>query len=107
MSKTALPQSFKLLDDNKTEIKLRSEKLLRRIFGVLGQQVFDACPTSKLPRVTGLCGGGPPAKGSMGAGATGQPTTQSSATTSKKEFGTGTFGANGNQLQLNIRSDRS
>jgi len=37
LSKTALPQSFKLLDDNKTEIKLRSEKLLRRIFGVLGQ----------------------------------------------------------------------
>lgn len=98
MSKTALPQSFKLLDDNKTEIKLRSEKLLRRIFGVLGQQVFDACPTNKLPRVTGLCGGGPPAKGSMGAGATGQPAAQSSATTSKKEFGTGTFGANGNQL---------
>ena len=93
-----LPQSFKLLDDNKTEIKLRSEKLVRKIHGVLGQQVFDACPTSKLQRVTDICSGGPAAKGSMGAGANGQPTNQSSITTSKKEFGTGTFGANGNQL---------
>lgn len=44
MLKTILPISMKLLDDNRNEVKLKTEKLLKSLFQVLGQQMIDACP---------------------------------------------------------------
>jgi len=43
--------SMKLLDDNRNEVKLKTEKLLRNLFQVLGQQMIDACPQTKLQRL--------------------------------------------------------
>jgi hypothetical protein len=34
--KTVLPASFKLLDDNKNEVKQRSEKLFKKLYSIMG-----------------------------------------------------------------------
>lgn len=101
LHKSLLPQSFKMLDDTKPEVKQRSEKLIRKIFTIIGHQLLDACPKNKLQRVTDICLGAQPAKG---ASSIASSSNQANAGGSKKEFGTGTFGASGNQLQLNSRS---
>ena len=36
LTKTVLPVAFKLLEDNKNEIKSRSERLLRKLYSIIG-----------------------------------------------------------------------
>jgi len=74
-----LPISFKLLDDNKNEVKQRTEKLLRKLYAILWQQVLDACPQVKLQRVCDIC-----LKNGM------------AGTNSSGKASSGGFGANGN-----------
>ena len=42
---------YKLLDDSRNEVKLKTEKLLKKLHFLLGQQVIDQCPSNKLQRV--------------------------------------------------------
>ena len=42
---------YKLLEDSRNEVKLKTEKLLKKLHFLLGQQVIDQCPSSKLQRV--------------------------------------------------------
>ena len=102
LQNTLLPQSFKLLDDAKSEVKQRNERLLRMLYSVLGHKVLDACPKSKLQRVSDICLGAQP--GARVAVPLGSASGQVSTVGSKKEFGTGTFGASGSQLHLNSRT---
>ena len=83
--KLVLPISFKLLDDNKNEVKQKTEKLLRKLYQILGQQVLDSCPQIKLQRVYEIC------------------QRNMAGTNSSGKASSGGFGANGNQLQLNSR----
>ena len=74
------------MDDNKSEFKLKCDKLLKKLYLILGQQaLFDATPQSKLGRVTNVCLG--QALGASGDVSNGK---------SSQGFNTGTFGANGN-----------
>ena len=36
LTKTVLPVAFKLLDDSKNEVKLRTERLLRKLYSIIG-----------------------------------------------------------------------
>eukprot|EP00347_Sterkiella_histriomuscorum_P009023 403342823 len=49
--KTVLPVSFKLLDDNRSDVKQKTEKLLKSIYQILGQQMLESCPQQKLQRL--------------------------------------------------------
>ena len=98
--KSLLPQSFKILEDTKTEVRQRGEKLLRKIYSIIGQQVLDACPKNKQQKVTDICLAGQPARVGVPLGSSGGQANPSGV----KEFGTGTFGASGNQLLLNSRN---
>jgi len=44
LAKQTLPVVYKLLDDSRSEMKLKSEKLLKKLHFLLGQQVIDLCP---------------------------------------------------------------
>jgi len=89
-----MPAAYKLLEDNKPEVKSRTEKLFKRLYSTLGQQIIDSCPQAKLQRVCDLCMG--TSKGSNGLNGT-------SSSKNSNGFGTGTFGANGNSVHLNSR----
>ena len=39
-----MPFSYKLLDDNKAEVKTKTEKLLRNLYTIVGQTLMDQCP---------------------------------------------------------------
>jgi len=91
--KLVLPISYKLLEDNKGDIKLRTEKLFRKLYS-LGQAVIDSCPQAKLQRVCDICLGGNQ-KPLNGTGSSGK---------NSSGYGTGNFGANGNSVHLNSRS---
>lgn len=51
LQKLALPVVYKLLDDTRSEVKPKVEKLLKKMHFLLGQQVIDSCPNNKLQRV--------------------------------------------------------
>jgi len=87
--KLIVPISFKLLDDNKNEIKSRSEKLIKKLHSLLGQVLLDSCPQARLQRVCDIC----LKSGSMAG----------TSSSGKTTMGTGTFGANGNSVHLNSR----
>lgn len=38
INKQAVPLALKLLDDNKSKVRTRTEKLLRKLFAIIGQQ---------------------------------------------------------------------
>jgi hypothetical protein len=84
--------AFKLLDDNKNEIKIRVEKLIKKLHVIIGQVILDQCPQIRLQRVCDICLGGQ-SKNLNGTGSSGK----------NSQGQTGNFGANGNQLQLNSR----
>ena len=93
ITKSVMPLAFRIIDDTKMEVKQRGEKLLRKIFTIIGTPVLELCPKSKLQKVTDICLGGQSAKGA--APSLASQSNQVNAG-SKKEFSTGTFGANGN-----------
>lgn len=41
LSKQLLPVAFKLLDDSRIEVKVKTEKLLKKLYFLLGQQVIE------------------------------------------------------------------
>lgn len=50
--KHATPLAIKLMDDNKSEFKLKCDKLLKKLYQILGQQaLIDATPQSKMNRI--------------------------------------------------------
>ena len=51
LSKQLLPVAYKLLDDSRNEVKMKTEKLLKKLYFLLGQQVIEQCPSTKLQRV--------------------------------------------------------
>ena len=55
--KQVLPLSYKLLDDNKNEVKSRVERLIRKLHSIpaIGQTVVDNCPQNKLQKVCDIC----------------------------------------------------
>jgi hypothetical protein len=42
------------MDDSRSEVKQKTEKLLRKLHFLVGQQVVDMCPHNKLQRVIDL-----------------------------------------------------
>ena len=91
--KVVLPASYKLLDDNKNEVKTRTDRLIKKLFSMpsVGQLVIDSCPQAKMQRVCELCiGSSQKTSGSSGKNSSG--------------YGTGNFGANGNSVHLNQRA---
>ena len=42
---------YKLLEDSRNEVKVKTEKLLKKLYFLLGQQLIEQCPSNKLQRV--------------------------------------------------------
>ena len=51
INKLVLPLTFKLLDDSRSEVKLKTEKLVKKLHFLVGHQLIDMCPQMKLARV--------------------------------------------------------
>lgn len=51
LQKNVLPVAYKLMDDSRNEVKLKTEKLLKKLHFLLGQSVIDQCSSTKLQRV--------------------------------------------------------
>lgn len=96
IQKQVLPVSFKLLDDNKNEVKSRTERLFKKLHQMIGQQLLDSCPQSKLQRVCDICFSSHKMSMNGGTGSSGGRNSQGQST--------GNFGANGNQIHLNSRT---
>jgi hypothetical protein len=90
--KSVLPTAYKLLEDNNGQIKLKTEKLVRKLYQS-GIPIIDNCPQSKLQRVVDICHGDK--KVTNGTGSSGK---------NSSGYGTGKFGANGNSVHLNMRN---
>ena len=95
--KIVLPLSYKLLEDNKNDVKSKTEKLFKKLYSLptIGQAVIENCPQPKLQRVSDICLGANQKIPKMnGTGSSGK---------NSSGYGTGNFGANGNSVQLNSR----
>ena len=44
-----------MLDDNKNDVKSKTEKLFKKLYLIVGQQLIDNCPQTKLQRVCDIC----------------------------------------------------
>ena len=44
VNKLVLPLAYKMLDDSRTEMKQKTEKLVKKLFFMVGHQVIDMCP---------------------------------------------------------------
>jgi len=44
-----------MLDDSRTEVKSKTEKLVKKLHFLVGNQVIDLCPSNKQQRVQDLC----------------------------------------------------
>lgn len=44
VNKIVLPLAYKMLDDTRTEIKSKTEKLIKKLHFLVGNQVIDLCP---------------------------------------------------------------
>ena len=77
-----------MLDDTRSEVKLKTEKLLKKVHFLVGSQVIDMCPQNKLQRVQDLITGADSATGAASGIAANNTTGSSFA-------GGGTFGAVG------------
>jgi hypothetical protein len=40
-----------MLEDNRAEVKIKTEKLIKKIHQIIGQSFIDNCPQPKLQRV--------------------------------------------------------
>lgn len=89
INKMVLPLAYKMLDDTRTEMKQKTEKLVKKLHFLVGNQVVDMCPQNKLQRVQDIIvSPGETVGGSSSGGAPGN-------TSSSLAAGGGTFGAVG------------
>ena len=44
INKLVLPLAYKMLDDSRTEMKQKTEKLVKKLYFLVGHQVIDMCP---------------------------------------------------------------
>jgi len=44
IAKLILPLTYKMLDDTRSEVKLKTEKLVKKLHFLVGTQVIDMCP---------------------------------------------------------------
>lgn len=88
INKLVLPLAYKMLDDTRSELKLKTEKLVKKLHFLVGNTVLDMCPQNKLQRVQDIVAGPGETTGGSSSGAAGN-------TSSSLAAGGGTFGAVG------------
>ena len=44
VNKIVLPLAYKMLDDTRSEVKQKTEKLVKKLHFLVGSQVIDMCP---------------------------------------------------------------
>lgn len=44
VNKIVLPLAYKMLDDTRSEVKQKTEKLVKKLYFLVGSQVIDMCP---------------------------------------------------------------
>ena len=44
ITKLILPLTYKMLDDTRSEVKVKTEKLVKKLHFLVGSQVIDMCP---------------------------------------------------------------
>ena len=47
INKIVLPLTFRMLDDTRSEVKQKTEKLVKKLHFLVGNQVIDMCPQNK------------------------------------------------------------
>lgn len=83
-----LPLTYKILDDSRSEVKQKTEKLVKKLYFLVGSPVVDMCPQNKQQRVKDMVAMSETNGGSSGTAAAGN-------TSSSMAAGGGTFGAVG------------
>jgi hypothetical protein len=59
LSKQVQPLAYKLLDDNRGDVKAKTEKLLKKLYEVQGSALIDNCPAgAKKQKVFDIVSGG-------------------------------------------------
>ena len=48
VTKLVLPLTYKMLDDTRSEVKIKTEKLVKKLHFLVGNLVIDMCPQNKL-----------------------------------------------------------
>ena len=77
-----------MLDDTRSEVKVKTEKLVKKLHFLVGSQVVDMCPQNKLQRVQDIIFRPGETGGASSSGGAGNTSTSLAA-------GGGTFGAVG------------
>jgi uncharacterized membrane protein YgcG len=88
ISKIVLPLTYKMLDDTRSEVKVKTEKLVKKLHFLVGSQVVDMCPQNKLQRVQDIIFRPGETGGASSSGGAGN-------TSNSLAAGGGTFGAVG------------
>ena len=86
-----LPLAYKMLDDTRSEVKMKTEKLVKKLHFLVGNQVVDMCPQNKMQRIQDIIADGSGAAEPSGA----LSGSSAGANANASLAGGGTFGAVG------------